>query len=133
MQFLTVSPQHLLLLRRLSLVLAALLISLIFALADSSLATEELRFDTPMDKLLHAIVYGVIALLLKFSGVIKRSFILWFLVIAIGLLDELHQNMVEGRQSSVADLMADAVGVTLGIMIITMITKRIIVQPDIKL
>jgi VanZ family protein len=133
MQFLTVSHQHFLLLRRMSLVLAVFFISLIFALADSALATGELRFDPPMDKLLHASVYGVIALLLKFSGVIKRSFILWFLVIGIGLLDELHQAMVEGRQSSVADLMADAVGVTLGIMIITMLTKMIIVQPDIKL
>jgi VanZ family protein len=86
-----------------------------------------------MDKVLHASVYGVIALLLKFSGVIKRSMTLWFLVIGIGLLDELHQATVVGRQSSVADLMADAVGVTLGILIIILLTKLIIVRPDAKL
>jgi VanZ family protein len=120
-------------LRRLSLVLALILVFLIFALADSSLARGELRFNPPMDKVLHASVYGVIALLLQFSGVIKRSYILWFLVIGIGLLDELHQTLVEGRESSVADLMADAVGVTLGIMIIIVLTKLIIVRPDAKL
>lgn len=133
MHFLTVRHRHFLLLRRLSLVLALLLVFLIFALADSSLARGELRFDPPMDKVLHASVYGVIALLLKFSGVIKRSMTLWFLVIGIGLLDELHQATVVGRQSSVADLMADAVGVTLGILIIILLTKLIIVRPDAKL
>lgn len=132
MYFLTVRHRHYLFFRLLCLVLALMLIFSIFVLADSSLATGEHRVDPPMDKVLHASIYGFITVLMQFSGMIKRSITVWFLVIGIGLLDELHQAMIIGRQSSVADLMADAVGVSLGIFIMYVLTKLIVVRSDAK-
>lgn len=132
MYFLTVRYRYYFFFRLLCLALALALIFSIFSLADSSLATGENRVNPPMDKVLHAGIYGSIAVLIKFSGMVKRSVTVWFLVIGIGVLDELHQAMIIGRQSSVADLMADAVGVSLGIYIMYVLTKLIVVRHDAK-
>lgn len=133
MYFLTVRYRYYLFFRLLCLALALVLIFSIFVLADSSLATGEHRVNPPMDKILHACIYGSVAVLMQCSGMIKRSITVWFVVIGIGVLDELHQATVIGRQSSVADLMADAVGVSLAIYIMYVLTKLIVVRHDAKL
>lgn len=133
MYFLTVKYRYYLLFRLICLVLALVLIFSLFALADSSLTTGEHRVNPPMDKVLHAGFYASIAVLMQFSGMIKRSITLWFLVIGIGVLDELNQATIIGRQSSVDDLVADAVGVSLGIYIMYVLTKLIVVRHDAKL
>lgn len=130
MYFLTVKQQYYLFFRLLCLVFALMLIFSIFALADSSLTTGEHRVVPPMDKVLHASIYGLITVLMHLSGMIKRSITLWFIVIVIGLLDELNQAHIIGRQSSLADLIADAVGVSLGLLIVYLLAKLIVVRPD---
>lgn len=108
--------------------LALLLIALIFGMADSSYATGDLNFNPPLDKLLHAAVYGTIAALLWFAGIMRNRFCLWLLVVGIGVVDELQQSFISGRESSLNDLLADVVGVTLGLWLASWILSRLLLQ-----
>lgn len=114
-------------LRIICLAIALLIIALIFGMADSSLATRSLNFQPPLDKLLHIGVYGIIAALLLCAGIIRSRAGLWLLVVGIGLLDELQQRGIVGRQSSPTDLLADMVGVTLGLLLAGWILSRVLV------
>lgn len=115
-------------LRRICLVLALLLIALIFWLADSSLATGSLNIDPPLDKLLHAGVYGTIAALLWWAAVFRSQLVVWLVVVSIGVMDELQQSAISGRESSLSDLLADMFGVTLGLWLAGWILSRLLVQ-----
>ena len=75
-----------------------------------------------MDKLLHAIVFGILGFLVvgALTGTMRPRHISlpWLavlLVIAYGVLDEFHQHYVPGRTPDVYDVMADAAGGMLGI------------------
>jgi VanZ family protein len=114
-------------LRIVCLAMALLIIALIFGMADSSLATGSLNFQPPFDKLLHIGVYGILAALLWFAGTIRSRIGLWLLVVGIGLLDELQQRGIAGRQSSLIDFLADMVGVTLGLLLAGWILSRVLV------
>lgn len=118
------------LLRRICLALALLLIALVFGLADSSLATGALNFQAPLDKLLHAGVYAAIAGLLWGAGIFRSWHGLWLLVVGIGIVDELLQRSIAGRESSLSDLGADVVGVTLGLWLASWLLSRLLVQRD---
>ena len=117
-------------LRHLCLALALLLIALIFGMADSSLATGTLNFQPPLDKLLHAGVYGTIAALLCCAGVLRSRVLVWQLVVGIGMADELHQLTIVGRESSLSDLCADVVGVTLGLWLTSWLLSELLVQRE---
>lgn len=94
----------------------------LFILADSALS-RILYFDPPYDKLLHVGVYGLMALLLKLSGVIRRPVIVWLVIVAVGLGDEFHQDFVWGRESSYVDFMADMIGATMGLLLLAALSK----------
>jgi VanZ family protein len=74
------------------------------------------------DKGVHAVEYGVLAVLLGYA--IRRTWLqvaFWrvlmfaaLLTFAWGYLDELHQAFVPGRNSDAFDLLADTVGALLG-------------------
>jgi VanZ family protein len=128
MSHFSLSTRHCLLLRGVSMLLAVLLILGVFWMADSPLATGALSFTPPLDKLLHAGVYGSIAALLWFSGMVRRVPVLWLLVVGIGLMDELQQRTIAGRESSVADLLADMAGVTLGLWLASWLLSRLLVR-----
>lgn len=115
-----------------SLTLAGLLILAIFTMADSSLATGLLNLDPPLDKLLHAAVYGSIAGLLRFSGAVRRVPMLWLIVVGLGVLDELQQMTISGRQASALDLLADIAGISLGLWLVGWLSQRILVVPPAK-
>jgi VanZ family protein len=51
---------------------------------------------------------------------LKKSIIFWIIILfgfIIGMSDEFYQSFVPGRQSSIFDFMADALGVLIGTMI----------------
>lgn len=95
--------------------------SLIFWL--SSFPADELpSWEIPyLDKFVHALEFGILALLLyrsaKITFVMKtRSFLMAFtflIAIVFALTDEWHQTFVPGRISSPYDLAADAFGILL--------------------
>ena len=79
--------------------------------------------DIP-DKVLHAVYFGVMAALLAHG--VGRSWwgIPMLLVPLVGALDEWHQLYVPGRDSSVWDWVADAVGVSLALWLYVGATAR---------
>jgi VanZ family protein len=111
----SVSYLHYQVFRGVSLALAGLLIFAIFGMADSSLAKGALSLDPPLDKLLHAAVYGIIAGLLHLSRAVRPITLLWLMVIGIAVLDELHQLGIAGREASLLDLLADGIGITISL------------------
>ena len=71
------------------------------------------------DKVLHAVVYAVLAGLfcrsLEQSGAGRAAAIVGFLLAVLyGASDEYHQVMVPSRSGTVADWLADSVGAMLG-------------------
>lgn len=71
------------------------------------------------DKVLHACAYAVLAYLfyksIKSSGVSKHVFLMaFFFAVGYGIIDELHQSMVPGRDASAGDVLADALGAFMG-------------------
>jgi VanZ family protein len=105
------------LLQRLSLVAVILMIVMIFGLGHSSLATSTFSLQPPLDKCLHASVYGMMAALLVFSGTLRHGLIVLLLVFCIGAFDEFHQISIPGREASLWDLVADAIGASIGIIV----------------
>ncbi len=86
----------------------------------SSLSNIDLNnFPENFDRVVHACVYFLLALLiylsLNKSGTKRYVFILAFLIsVLYGISDEFHQSFVPGRDASVYDLLADALGALLG-------------------
>ena len=73
-----------------------------------------------MDKLIHLIIYMIFAILIHRALRIELSRFGYALVLTLiigicyGGLDELYQNLIPGRDSSLYDWYADAAGVTVG-------------------
>jgi len=79
------------------------------------LPLPDLPFNLPGDKLLHSFSYLItITLATIGSGVGWRSIIWGIALLFLGGAIELLQTFVPGRESSIGDLLANIVGVTLG-------------------
>lgn len=92
--------------------------------------------DTPppfphMDKLLHALVFGILGTLIL--GAMRpgthghsQAQALTALAIAAtyGVLDEIHQHFVPGRMPDVLDVLADITGAALGIWLLHTAVRR---------
>jgi hypothetical protein len=72
----------------------------------------------PWDKLAHFAVYSAIAALLWVAAAGRMRIALLFVVVAVGLLDELHQAGVPGRTADAMDFLADtcAAAATIGLL-----------------
>ncbi|MFO0583586.1 MAG: VanZ family protein [Anaeromyxobacter sp.] len=72
------------------------------------------------DKVIHAGLFGLLAFLLRLAlaaraGTARRAWLAaWGLAVAWGVLDELHQSFIPGRDADVKDALADAAGAALG-------------------
>ncbi len=80
-------------------------------------------FPPPWDKLVHIGYFFVLTLLLRrFIGLPTA------LVIAIslllGLADEIHQSFLPGRTAAWDDFVADAIGVGLALLIVSLVFRR---------
>lgn len=73
--------------------------------------------DFPSDKLVHASLFGLCATLFVRGWTTLRQ--RWWLVCGVlfvyGILTELMQRYVPGRNSTLGDLLADGIGVGLGV------------------
>ena len=116
------------LLQLLSLLAVILMIVMIFGLGHTSLATSTLSLHPPWDKCLHATVYGVMGALMLFSGALRHGLIVWLLMLCVGAFDEWHQISIPSRQTSADDLLADALGVALGIWVAGRVRRLIRVE-----
>jgi len=111
-------------LRLLSLSLAAAIITAIFILGHDPEAAVSMGWPPPLDKIQHAIAFGVIASLIR-MGTVRPSFLLVGVgVVALGAIDEYLQIPLPFRTASVFDLLADGVGVTSALLFLGWIAGR---------
>jgi VanZ family protein len=83
------------------------------------------------DKLVHAVIYGVLGFLTARSlwepagGRPRWHYLLALLGIAVlALLDELHQTFIPGRDMDFADWVADVVGAAIGLSAGVLLRRR---------
>jgi len=95
--------------RFLPLAIAAALVIGLFVLGEKPYAGS--LFPAPWDKLAHITFYAMIVILLCVGTGGRAPMAIATVVLAIGLLDELHQAGVPGRSADVSDLVADAIGI----------------------
>ena len=92
-----------------------LAVTLIFTLSDKQIVTLNGKH---LDKLMHFLVYAVLASLftlsLHHSGIKKTLIPALVLTILVGMFDEYFQSFTIVRNSSVYDLMADGLGAVVG-------------------
>ena len=96
----------------------AILILIVSSIPD--LSPPQLGFEY-QDKLYHFIEYSIFSVLLFFAllnsskDFLRKNVLLISLLIgaSFGILDELHQKFIPGRQADVLDFTADFVGVAL--------------------
>jgi len=71
------------------------------------------------DKLLHCAGYSVLGALafygMRGRGWPREALIAWVFVVLFGFSDEYHQSFVPGRDASLGDVAADAVGGAIGV------------------
>jgi VanZ family protein len=101
--------------------------SLIFFLSSQQIP-EEMPGFKGMDLFIHFFVYGVLAFLIcwmlskensKFLN--RYLFIIsWLLTVGYGVSDELHQSFVPTRHMSLWDLLADALGAAVSLLILAL-------------
>jgi VanZ family protein len=80
-------------------------------------------WDLVLRKLAHVAEYAVLGvLLLRASG---RTALSLALGVAYAASDELHQHFVPGRRGSPVDVLIDAVGVVLGVLLWRRLARRL--------
>ncbi len=96
-------------------VLAVSWMTLIFLLSAQPTLPMPVVFSG-LDKLLHALCYGVLGFFLARSfsppevAAWRRVVLITVIVTAYGITDEYHQSYVPGRHASIWDVLADGVG-----------------------
>jgi VanZ family protein len=96
----------------------AVLILIVSSIPD--LKTPQLGFEY-QDKLYHFIEYGIFSAFLFFAllnssrDFLRKNVLMISLLIgaSFGILDELHQKFIPGRQADILDFTADFVGIAL--------------------
>ncbi len=97
----------------------ATVLFLLSSLSGSDLSRFSFSFSFPFDdKVMHLALYSVLGGTLQFGRLNSRSGMAHWTLIAIGIIygvsDEWHQFFVPGRDPSIADVLADAIGVLMG-------------------
>ena len=101
---------------------AAVLLQL-FVLAQAPLVRELANFF--WDKVVHALAFGSIAMLLWVGIGFRAPLLNWGIVTVVGALDEFHQLFVPTRSADVFDMLADS----LGAAVVTFILHRLATAP----
>ena len=86
----------------------AILIIALFVGGSQPIAVD--LFAPPWDKIVHSLVYGGMLILARIAFPKTYLFMLFLLVVGIGVLDEVHQLYVAGRHPGLDDLLADTIG-----------------------
>ncbi len=78
------------------------------------------------DKVLHLAAYLVLGGALAWGGWRAgrpKAWLLWLLGLSYGVLDEWHQAFVPGRDPSFGDVIADGVGVMVGVLLFRLVLR----------
>lgn len=104
---------------------AFLWMSLIFWLSSSpdiQGASGWIDLRPPLDKVAHALSFGVLASLFYFAT--GRALLPVLLASLYGVTDELHQSFVPGRDADLWDWVADTIGAALAVSVILGFIRR---------
>lgn len=89
------------------------------------------------DKLAHVVVYAILGMLCLRAmrrttdmGTWKTGALSVLIVLGYGVSDEIHQMFVPKRSSDVLDVLADVVGGTLGVILLSRIRRRQAAERD---
>lgn len=102
----------------------ALMACISYASGQSSLATPELNFILPIDKVGHFLIFGLLATfvvripkmyLSGWRGALASALI----VFAYGAVDEWRQSYTPGRSVEIYDFVADALGASIAVLAYT--------------
>jgi VanZ family protein len=91
---------------------------LIFWLSSQTHLPSAIFLFAGIDKLFHAVTYGILALLLLWAlprTARRPALLAMALASAYGVSDELHQALVPGRSPDVVDWLADTAGAALAL------------------
>jgi len=80
---------------------------------------------TPCDKAIHFGVFAILAIGLRTTLPTLPVNLIALLAIGIGLVDELHQYLVPGRQPGIDDWLADCAGTLGGLLIWPWLERRL--------
>ncbi len=81
-------------------------------------------FASPIDKIAHAGVFGLIAMLLWFAFDRRYPLLVISVVAIIGAMDEVHQFFLSGRFADISDWIADVGGGCLPLFVSIFSSKR---------
>jgi VanZ family protein len=100
---------------------------LIFYLSSQPIMLPKMLSNT--DKVIHAVVYLVLALLFYFSLLksgLRKSLLAISLLLAViyGISDEIHQYYVPGRIASIGDAIADSFGALIGSFLAAKLSRQ---------
>ncbi len=88
--------------------------------------------ENNLDKLYHVVAYGVITFLfilsLKSSPSILSSLFVFFALLAIGIVDEITQPLVN-REASLTDLAANVIGIVT-VLLFSTVRRRRFLSPN---
>ena len=99
----------------------ALLLGNLFYHGQQTYAVNLIR--PPIDKLVHLVLFGSIATLLWIVAGARRVLIVLGIAVLLGILDESIQWFSPGRSAEWLDLLADAIGACLGVLLCRQITR----------
>jgi VanZ family protein len=80
--------------------------------------------NPPLDKVVHMLVFGLIAALLWLSTRSGQPYPVFAVVMAVAAADELHQRYLPGRIVSLTDFAANLAGVLLVLLLLELARRR---------
>jgi VanZ family protein len=78
----------------------------------------------PWDKVVHALLFAILATLIRLTLPTLPSVGVLTFIGAIALADELHQLRLPGRNADVIDWVADVAGAAVALLVIKLVIKR---------
>lgn len=110
--------------RFICLITLLILVISLFWLGTKSEWVSLFPVDPPIDKLAHLLVFSFISVLLWFSSLNPRPFIVFVMTAMVGVADELHQYYIPERTASFADFSADFIGIIITIVILSYTQRK---------
>lgn len=94
---------------------------------------SEITVEIPdLDMVLHCLEFVILGFFLSLGyfksfgfSIKSKAFIVLFNGIILGILDEIHQYYVPGRESEVTDAIADGAGILIGVLIYLYLQNKV--------
>jgi VanZ family protein len=103
--------------------IVAVWMGVIFFFSAQPDETLNLGQTTLISKLAHVGEYAVLGGLIQWARGARRAWLAWLMAVAYAVTDEFHQSFVPGRTPRVTDVLIDAMGAALGIVLVWRVAR----------